>query len=385
MAEPGPLPDPDQQLWDPLTLVAPPSLAALRQDLRHWYLAQGRDLPWRQTQDPYAIWVSEVMLQQTQVKTVIPYYGRWLKTLPTVFDLAQAHRDQVLKLWEGLGYYRRAHHLHRAAQQIVDQYQGSFPHRLEQVMALPGIGRTTAGGILSAAFDLPLPILDGNVKRVLARLFGLQTSPAKALPQLWQWSEILLDPNHPRDFNQALMDLGATLCRKRDPQCQACPWQSRCWAYNQGQVQQLPMTDPGSVRPHKVIAVAVVFRRDPVMGNTVLIDQRLETSMLGGLWEFPGGKIEPGETSAECVVREVKEEIGIDVVTESELATIEHEYTHFTITLIAHICRYQAGEAQPLQCADVRWIQPDQLKDYAFPMANQKLFPYLQQWLQKNT
>ncbi|NJL98746.1 MAG: A/G-specific adenine glycosylase [Synechococcaceae cyanobacterium SM2_3_2] len=352
----------------------------MRQTLRAWYQNWGRVLPWRQTRDPYAIWVSEIMLQQTQVKTVLPYYQRWLESLPTLADLAQADRDQVLKLWEGLGYYRRAHNLHRAAQQIVEQHQGSFPAQFEQVMALPGIGRTTAGGILSAAFDQRCPILDGNVKRVLARLGALPVPPAKALPQLWQLSETLLDPDYPRDFNQALMDLGATLCQRRDPDCDNCPWQTHCCAYNQGRVEQLPMQDPTPPRPHKVIAVAVVFR-----GHEVLIDQRLETSMLGGLWEFPGGKIELGESPADCVVREVKEEIGIDVTAEAELATIEHEYTHFTITLIAYICRYQGGEAQPLQCADVRWIPPEQLKDFAFPMANQKLFPYLQQWLQTHT
>ncbi len=363
----------DSSIWDP-EIRAP-----LRQTLRAWYHSYGRVLPWRQTRDPYAIWVSEIMLQQTQVKTVLPYYQRWVESLPTLLDLAQAHRDQVLKLWEGLGYYRRAHNLHRAAQQIVEQHQGSFPTQFEQVVALPGIGRTTAGGILSAAFDQPLAIMDGNVKRVLARLGALPVPPAKALPQLWQLSETLLDPDYPRDFNQALMDLGATLCRRRDPDCDKCPWQTHCCAYNQGRVEQLPMKEPSSPRPHKVIAVAVVFR-----GHELLIDQRLETSMLGGLWEFPGGKIEPGESPADCVVREVKEEIGIDVTAEAELATIEHEYTHFTITLIAHICRYQSGEARPLQCADVRWIPPDQLKDYAFPMANQKLFPYLQQWLQLN-
>lgn len=317
------------------------------------------------------------MLQQTQVRTVIPYYQRWLAALPTVQDLATVERDRVLKLWEGLGYYRRARHLHQAAQVIVRQHQGRFPTLYAEVVALPGIGRTTAGGILSAAFDLPLPILDGNVKRVLARLGSLRVPPARALSQLWQWSEVLLDPVHPRDFNQALMDLGATVCRRRQPLCADCPWQPHCLAYHQGQTDLIPMSDPSPARPHKVIAVAIVWR-----GAELLIDQRPETSMLAGLWEFPGGKIEPGETPAECVVREVREEIGIEVEAQAELATIEHEYTHLTITLIAYLCRYISGEAQPLQCAAVRWIHPQELDNYAFPMANQKLFPHLQQWLQ---
>ena len=361
---------PGHLMWDLATRTR------LRQQLLQWYGHQGRALPWRQTRDPYAIWVSEVMLQQTQVTTVLPFYQRWLQVLPTLTDLAAAPRAQVLKLWEGLGYYRRAIHLHQAAQHLVQEQGGQIPDSLEALQQLPGIGRTTAGGILSAAFNQSTPILDGNVKRVLARLIALPQPPAQALPQLWELSEQLLDPDHPRDFNQALMDLGATVCRRRSPQCLLCPWRQDCRAYNQGQQDQLPMTQPAPPRPHKRIAVAVVFK-----GPELLIDQRLESSMLSGLWEFPGGKIEPGETPAQCVVREVKEEIGIEVEVVEELATIDHAYTHFTITLIAYICRYVSGEIQTLQCADVQWIRPEQLKDYAFPMANQKLFPPLEAWL----
>ncbi len=319
------------------------------------------------------------MLQQTQVATVIPYYQRWLQEFPMVHDLARASRDQVLKQWEGLGYYRRAHYLHQAAQELVDRFEGVFPTNLQTVLSLPGIGRTTAGGILSAAFNLPHAILDGNVKRVLARLVALPVPPAKAASTLWTLSTILLDQRDPRCFNQAFMDLGALVCRPKQPQCSLCPWQQDCRAYNQGRQSHLPLPMPSRTRPHKLIAVAVVFR-----GQELLIDQRPESSMLGGLWEFPGGKIEPGETAAECVVREVKEEVGIDVVVEQELATVEHEYTHFSITLIAYICRYQSGTIQPLQCADVRWIQPQDLPRFAFPMANQKLFPHLHTWLEKH-
>lgn len=350
---------------------------ALRQQLLAWYAQKGRSLPWRNTQDPYAIWISEVMLQQTQVSTVIPYYQRWLIALPNIPSLALASPDQVLKLWEGLGYYRRALYLHRGAQVIMQEFSGEFPRTFDQVLTLPGIGRTTAGGILSSAFNQALPILDGNVKRVLARLIALPKPPAQALTDLWTLSERLLDPEYPRDFNQAFMDLGATICRRRNPLCASCPWQETCRAYNQGEPDSFPMTTPSPDRPHKQIAVAVVFR-----GKDLLIDQRLESSMLGGLWEFPGGKIEPGETPEECVVREVKEEIGIDVRVEAPLTTIEHAYTHFTITLMAYICRYVAGEAQALQCSQVRWIRPEHLPDYAFPMANQKVFPFLKQWLE---
>lgn len=216
-------------------------IAALRRSLLSWYEQRGRTLPWRNEVDPYKIWVSEIMLQQTQVKTVIPYYQRWLTQFPTVETLASADLQQVLKAWEGLGYYARGRNLHKAAQQVVEQQDGQFPANLEGVLALPGIGRTTAGGILSAAFNQPVSILDGNVKRVLARLAALPVPPAKALQQLWQLSDRLIDPEHPRDFNQAIMDLGAIACTPRNPTCLLCPWRDLCRAFTQGIQSQLPM------------------------------------------------------------------------------------------------------------------------------------------------
>lgn len=198
-------------------------LTELRGSLLNWYRQQGRDLPWRKQTDPYVIWVLEIMLQQTQVKTVIPYYQRWLAQFPTLKDLAIADLQTVLKAWEGLGYYVRARNLHKAAQIIVRDYNNIFPDRLEEVLKLPGIGRTTAGGILSAAFNQPISILDGNVKRVLSRLIALAVPPAQEIEQLWQLSDTLLDPHHPKDFNQALMDLGATVCVRSRPSCLLCP------------------------------------------------------------------------------------------------------------------------------------------------------------------
>ena len=213
-----------------------------RESLLSWYAKAGRDLPWRKGCDPYDIWVSEIMLQQTQVKTVIPYYLRWLAQFPTIEQLAKADLQQVLKAWEGLGYYTRARNLHRAAQEVVQHHGGVFPTELEDVLALPGIGRTTAGGILSAAFNQPVAILDGNVKRVLARLVALPVPPAKATNQLWQLSETLLDREHPKDFNQALMDLGATVCTPKNPDCNSCPWTPDCQAYNLGAIRSVEIS-----------------------------------------------------------------------------------------------------------------------------------------------
>lgn len=347
----------------------------LRRSLLTWYRAQGRDLPWRHSRDPYAIWISEIMLQQTQVKTVIPYYERWLACFPTVEKLAAASQQDVLKAWQGLGYYARARNLHRAAQLIVAACGGQFPTQLEEALKLPGIGRTTAGGILSSAFNQPTAILDGNVKRVLARLVALDQPPAKAIAPLWQLSEHLLDEENPRDFNQALMDLGATVCTPKRPACLICPWRSHCRAYNLDMQNELPLTESRSPLPHKKIGVAVIFNDD----GLILIDRRRQEGLLGGLWEFPGGKMEPGETVEACIQREIKEEIGIEIKVGDRLITIDHAYTHFRVTLNVHCCRYLSGEPQPIECDEVRWVTLSEIDQYPFPKANVQIIEALKQ------
>jgi A/G-specific adenine glycosylase len=362
-------------------ILSKAAVAYLRRQLLAWYALQGRDLPWRRTQDPYAIWISEIMLQQTQVKTVMPYYECWLGTFPTVHALAEAEQQAVLKSWEGLGYYARARNLHRAAQQIVADHEGCFPESLEGAIALPGIGRTTAGGILSAAFNLPTPILDGNVKRVLARIVALPTVPNKALAQLWHLSEQLLDPEQPRDFNQAIMDLGATLCTRHNPACLLCPWQSHCAAYNQNAVSDFPMSESRKPLPHKQIGVAVIT---DAQGN-ILIDRRKQEGLLGGLWEFPGGKIEPGERVEDCVRREIKEELGIEIEVGDRLITIEHAYTHFKVTLNVFSCKHLSGEPQPIECDEVKWVTLDEIDQYPFPKANSQIIEAIRQQAHNST
>jgi len=340
-----------------------------RESLLSWYAKAGRDLPWRKGCDPYDIWVSEIMLQQTQVKTVIPYYLRWLAQFPTIEQLAKADLQQVLKAWEGLGYYTRARNLHRAAQEVLQHHGGVFPTELEDVLALPGIGRTTAGGILSAAFNQPVAILDGNVKRVLARLVALPVPQAKATNQLWELSETLLDREHPKDFNQALMDLGATLCTPKHPNCPSCPWIPYCQAYNLGMQSQLPMRETSSPLPHKAIGVAVIWNEQ----GQILIDRRRPEGLLGGLWEFPGGKIEPGETVEECIKREIQEELGIDIAVGDRLITIDHAYSHFRVTLTVHHCRHLAGVPQPIESDEIRWVTLDEIDQFPFPKANTQI------------
>lgn len=345
----------------------------LRRSLLSWYAISGRDLPWRQTRDPYAIWVSEIMLQQTQVKTVIPYYQRWLAQFPTIAALATADQQQVLKVWQGLGYYARARNLHRAAQEIVQKHGGEFPTEAKAAMELPGIGRTTAGGILSAAYNQPLPILDGNVKRVLARLMALEVPPSKAMKTLWVASSGLLDPDNPRDFNQALMDLGATLCTPKNPACLLCPWQTHCCAYRVNMQNDLPLSETRAPLPHKQIGVAVIWNEQ----GQILIDRRRPDGLLGGLWEFPGGKIEPGESIEDCIKREIQEEIGIEIEVGDRLMTIDHAYTHYRVTLNVHHCRYISGEPQPIECDEVRWVTVNELDQFPFPKANVQIIAAL--------
>lgn len=315
------------------------------------------------------------MLQQTQVKTVIPYFQRWMLQFPTIKRLANADQQSVLKQWQGLGYYARARNLHRAAQVVQVEYEGIFPQTIAAVVALPGIGRSTAGGILSAAFNLPHPILDGNVKRVLARLMALMVPPAKALPELWSLSESLLDQHHPRDFNQALMDLGATVCTPKTPLCGDCPWQFACQAYNLGMQSELPMREATVPIPHKTIGVAVIWNA----AGEVLIDKRKESGLLGGLWEFPGGKVEAQESIPECIAREIQEELGIQIAVEEHLITVDHAYTHFRVTLIVHHCRHLTGEPQPIECDEVRWVAIANLDQFPFPKANVQIIEALRQ------
>ena len=354
----------------PYELYELDQLRSLRRSLLDWYATQGRDLPWRRNRDPYAVWISEIMLQQTQVKTAWPYFERWLLRFPDVYTLAAADLETVLKVWQGLGYYARARNLHRAAQAIVADHQGEFPRDFDAAIALPGIGRSTAGGILSHAFNLPVAILDGNVKRVLARLVALDVPPSRAMSRLWQLSETLLDRDAPRDFNQALMDLGATCCTPKNPACLLCPWQDTCQAHLFGQTSELPMRETKTPIPHKHIGVAVIWndRRD-----RILVDRRPPEGLLGGLWEFPGGKIEAGETPEACVKREILEELAIEIEVGQHLITVDHAYSHFKVSLHVYYCTHLSGEPQPIACDEIRWVTVAELSELPFPAANVKI------------
>jgi len=353
------------------------SESELRQQLLSWYDAHRRDLPWRGTRDPYRIWVSEVMLQQTQVSTVIPYYDAFLRRFPKLPDLAAASLDEVLKVWQGLGYYARARNLHATAQRVMAEHGGCLPDRYAVLRRLPGLGDYTAGAIASIAFGECVPAVDANARRVLARLLAIREEIAQpaTLRYLRDRASALLPCDRPGDFNQALMELGALICTPKNPRCTDCPWQMSCQAYAQGIQELLPLRRARSALPHFTVTAGVIWRPD----GRVLIAQRKPDAMLGGLWEFPGGKCQNGETLPECLCREVYEELGIEVAVERPLTTLRHGYTHFRITLHVFVCRLVSGEPQAIGCASWRWVTPQELSDYAFPVTNRKVVKLLQE------
>ena len=343
--------------------------------LLHWYAGHKRDLPWRRdAHDSYRVWISETLLQQTQVATVIPYYERFLARFPTVHALATAPLDAVLKTWEGAGYYARARNLHRAAQEIVTRFGGRIPGTADELKSLPGIGRYTAGAIASIAFNRDVPLLDGNVIRVLCRYFNISQDPKAptTLKLLWDLADRLVPPGHAGDYNQALMDLGATVCTPRNPACPACPLNRGCAARRLGIQEQLPSRRKRKILPHYEIAVGVVWK-----GNRILIAQRFARDLLGGLWEFPGGHQEPGESLKQCARREIHEELKIEVKVGKEFAAVEHGYSHFRITLHAFHCRYLRGRPQAIGCATYKWVTLRALSKYAFPAANRRVIEQL--------
>jgi A/G-specific adenine glycosylase len=354
-----------------------PQRRAFHQDLLDWYHDNKRAMPWRETDDPYRIWVSEIMLQQTRVDTVRDYYHRFLEAFPTVEALAGAERDEVLKHWEGLGFYARARHLHEAAQTVVDEHDGAVPDTMDAIRDLKGVGPYTAAAVLSIAHDKPHAVLDGNVTRVLTRVFAVEedATTAAAERELRRLANALLDPECPGAFNQAMMELGALVCTPSTPLCERCPLQDVCRAHAAGTEEDHPVTPESEPVPHHDIAVGLVFSDD---GGQLLIQRRPDEGLLGGLWEFPGGKQEDGESMEAACAREVKEELGVDVAVEEPFYTLSHAYSHFKITLHAFRCRIEAGTPESREGQPFRWIGLDELDDYAFPRANRRLIEELE-------
>jgi A/G-specific adenine glycosylase len=325
-----------------------------------WYRRNQRCLPWRKTNDPYRIWISEIMLQQTQVDTVIPYYHRFLKTFPTVSSLARAPLQKVLKVWENLGYYSRARNIHAAARMIVEKFGGQVPDNLEVIQTLPGIGQYTAGAILSIAYGQALPAVDGNVRRILCRLFAIRKSMdnTREQKQLQKLAASLIPAKHPGDFNQALMDLGATICKAKNPDCARCPVACHCQAQLHDLQNVLPIIRKAPAIPHRQAAAAVIRNSKGML----LVVQRPTSGLLASLWKLPGGFIKSEEDTEKSLRRNVKEELGIAIRPGKYLASVNHTYTHFRITLQAYECSLLKGDPKPLGCQNWRWASLTDLK-----------------------
>ncbi len=350
--------------------------------LLKWYRLHKRDLPWRGA-SPYAVWISEIMLQQTQVATVIPFFLRFLNRFPTVEALAEAPIDEVLKHWAGLGYYARARNLHRAAQKIVTDHGGRVPDTPEAIEALPGIGRYTSGAILSIAYGIPRPLVDANVVRVLSRLFGLKGDPKSAANQaaIWSIAEQLVPPEAPGDFNQGLMEIGALVCAPTEPKCEACPLLSDCVAGNSADPSALPEF-PAGRKPISVVHSAAIVQDAE---GRFLISQRPLHGLWGGLWEFPRVICAPGEEPKSAAVRAAAEVTGLTIKVGSRIATVKHAVTHHRITLYAFSAQpdSSSGPAYPRDAAAVRWERFEALDDFGFSSPQALLRNALRQRLEQ--
>jgi A/G-specific adenine glycosylase len=331
----------------------------LGRQLLAWYKRHQRSLPWRETSDPYRIWISEIMLQQTQVDTVIPYYRRFFKTFPDVRKLAAAPLQDVLKAWENLGYYSRARNIHSASRIMVDKFGGRIPNTPEEIKTLPGIGQYSAGAILSIAYGQALPAVDGNVRRILSRVFAIRKPVDAPREQkiLFDLAATLVPAKRPGDFNQALMDLGATICKAKNPNCSICPLASICRAWLTDLQNSLPVTRKAPAIPRRQAVAAVI--RNPE--GLLLVVQRPATGLLASLWKLPGGFVEDGENMESSLRRSVKKELGIFIRVVKKLASVDHAYTHFRIKLHTYESILLKGEPKALGCQEWRWATPSDL------------------------
>jgi len=335
--------------------------------LLSWYWKVARDLPWRRTRDPYAIWVSEIMLQQTTVKAVIPYFERWMAKFPTVHRLAKAREEDVLKSWQGLGYYARARNLHAAARIVSRDMKGEVPQTPEVLRTLPGFGPYTVAAVLSIAYGVPLPLVDANVRRVFQRILLIRAGGMGRIDaRIRDVLLALLPRKKPGDFNQALMELGALVCRSQEPVCNLCPVRSFCRAYEKGLQEVVPT--PKVLKVERVRAAVAIIKKGPL----VLVQRRPEKGLLAGLWEFPGGKIDPSDRDPrEALERELFEELGCRSRIGRHLGAVEHSYTRFRV----HMDVFEASLVGDVAVGAGRsWVSREALlKKYAMPSGSARI------------
>ena len=343
--------------------------------LLNWYRKNGRILPWRKRTDPYRVWVSEIMLQQTRVETAIPYFERWMKLFPSIGKLAAASEREVLNAWEGLGYYSRARNLHKAAKIVQVEHDGKLPEDLEKLRALPGIGRYTVGAIASIAFGMDEPTLDGNLRRVFARLFDVKEPADSSVGEkiLWEIATKSLPKGRAGDFNQALMDLGAMLCIPRNPRCQICPLKRICKARLAGTQQLRPVLKPKKQPPHFIHVAAVIVRQ-----GRVLMAKRPPKGLLGGMWEFPNSRLDHmDEMKTELpkeAARVLHKSYPFRFRRKKALKVVHHAYTHFTMTVHPFICELISVSNR----SGLHWVRLSELDKYPMGKVDRQIARQIQ-------
>lgn len=334
-----------------------------------------RPLPWRKTYAPYEVWISEIMLQQTQMERGVAYFERWVQQFPNVAAVANANEDSILKAWEGLGYYSRARNLHRAAKQIMQEYGGAFPNNFEQIRTLAGIGDYTAGAIASIAFQENVIAVDANVERVFSRLYDIDTPVKEKATQAFLREQVraLLPQGKARLYNQALMELGALICGK-SPQCAVCPVMNFCRAQHLGIACERPVPVPKAPVTVFTVSSGVLMHN-----GHIFLQQRPDKGLWANFWEFPGGKIEDGETPEDAIIREFAEELELSVRVRRKLTIVRHGYTRYRVTLHCFLLEIESPAPRtlptpPLHAAtQCRWIRPEELASYTLPAGHRKL------------
>ncbi len=340
----------------------PKNLTDLQQSLLDWFAEYQRKLPWRVEYEPYEVWISEIMLQQTQVKTMLPYYRRWMEALPGIREVAKADEELLIKLWEGLGYYRRVRNIRKTAEMICNEYGGHFPEEVTELLKLPGIGRYTAGAIASIGFNQPAPVLDGNVTRVLCRLKKILDPPqlSEVGKELWRLAEAWIPKGKARHFNQALMELGATVCLPSSPSCLLCPIQHHCLALDSENVNQIPVKVPSKAPKQRYRACAVIR-----FNQSLLFSKRPENILLEGLWEFPSIEGDSIKNLKEILEKHVEQVYGIMISLGNEFHQLDHRYTNFK----TRVSFYQA-EVDGLQVEmdeTISWVKFSETEKLALP------------------
>lgn len=337
--------------------------------LLRWFAAAMRPLPWRENYEPYSVWISEIMLQQTQMERGVRYFNAWMARFPTLRSVAEADESDILSAWEGLGYYSRARNLHTAAKQVMEKHGGEFPQSVDAIRRLPGVGEYTAGAIASIAYNQPEPAVDANVMRIFARLCDIEAPPSDKAAKAFITDMVasLMPVDAPRLFNQALMEFGALVCGKK-PQCEACPTQSFCEAYRQGTVSIRPDKKRVAAYTTLEMTAAIIVHRD-----RVFIRQRPQGGLWGGLWEFPGGQLNPGESPDQAACRHVREALGVGDPVCQAIAVVRHGYTTNRVTMHGYLCELADRDFVPPEM----WVTRDDLSRYAFPAGHRKLLEHL--------